>query len=167
MYCYRITKYNPEFRDKNGRYTQEDWTSISDIGRVFNGETLTKEEYLRIENGYISAIKLTMEENNISTLMINCLEKYYDVSDETYFSPDEKELLAEIKDNMNVSKDKIENLIRMTLRELLWCKLKSERVEIEFGYDYYMYIKCDQIKDSTVEFLLSKGIFVELMTQGD
>ena len=163
MYCYRITKYNPEFRDKNGIYLKNEWTSVNDIGKVFDGEELTKEKYLYIENGYISAIKLIMEENNISTLMINCLEKYYDVSDETYFSPDEKELLAEIKDNMNVSKDKLETLIRMALRELLWCKLRSEKVEIEFGYDYYMYIKCDQIKDSTVGFLLSNGIFVELI----
>jgi hypothetical protein len=36
MYKYRITKYNPIYRDPEGKYTIEDWTAISDIGKVFN-----------------------------------------------------------------------------------------------------------------------------------
>ena len=30
MNYYRITKYNPEFRNEQGFYTKNDWTSISD-----------------------------------------------------------------------------------------------------------------------------------------
>lgn len=161
MNCYRISKYNPEFRDENGIYTQEDWTSVSDIGRVFNGEKLTKEEYLRTENSYVNAVKTILTENNASKLLIDGLETYYDNTDVSALSFDESELLAEIKNTMYVNKDKLELLIRMALREYLWCKLKSERVEIEFGYDYYMYIKCAEIKLEIVQKLFYDGIFVE------
>ena len=34
----------------------------------------------------------------------------------------------------------IEPLIRNILRERLWCKLRSNKLEFHFGYDYYMYI---------------------------
>ena len=33
---YRITKYNPEFRDEEGRYILDEWTSVTDIGKEFH-----------------------------------------------------------------------------------------------------------------------------------
>jgi len=38
---YRITKYNPMNRDANGAYLLNEWTSFSDIGKTFDGKTLT------------------------------------------------------------------------------------------------------------------------------
>jgi hypothetical protein len=34
MYQYRITKYNPVFRDEKGRCTSEEWTSFGDVGEI-------------------------------------------------------------------------------------------------------------------------------------
>jgi hypothetical protein len=46
----RITKYDPQNRDANGHYTLVDeWTSISDVGKSFQGKILTMEQYLAIE----------------------------------------------------------------------------------------------------------------------
>lgn len=49
---YRISKYDPQFR-VNGSYQKNEWTSISDIGKVFDDGVLTLAEYLRVENEYI------------------------------------------------------------------------------------------------------------------
>ena len=32
MYCYRITKYNPNLRDASGAYKKDEWIFYSDIG---------------------------------------------------------------------------------------------------------------------------------------
>lgn len=52
MYKYRISKYNPLTVDENGDY-KEDWTAISDIGKSFDGETLTVAKYVEVEDSYI------------------------------------------------------------------------------------------------------------------
>lgn len=37
MQYFRITKYNPQFRNKQGEYKNEEWTSVYDIGKKFEG----------------------------------------------------------------------------------------------------------------------------------
>lgn len=56
MKCWRITKYNPKFRNELGHYQKKEWTSVSDIGKIFEGKQLTVEEYLNTENLYINSI---------------------------------------------------------------------------------------------------------------
>lgn len=56
MYKYRITKYNPAYRDKKGTYTKEEWTSVSDIGKKY-ASSFTAREYIKTENLYIDAIE--------------------------------------------------------------------------------------------------------------
>jgi hypothetical protein len=40
-YQFRVTKYNPELRDRAGAFTAHDWTSITEVGSAFNGRVLT------------------------------------------------------------------------------------------------------------------------------
>lgn len=62
---YRITKYNPANRNDSGNYCGDDWTSISDVGKFYNGELFTIEEYLRVENLYVCAVKKYMEYTHV------------------------------------------------------------------------------------------------------
>lgn len=55
MYGWRIIKYNPAFRDERGAYLKDEWTSVSDVGKSFDGEVLTFEEYYKIENAYVAS----------------------------------------------------------------------------------------------------------------
>ena len=55
VFEYRVTKYNPAFRESSGAYTQDEWTSVSDIGGFFDGIILTTEDYHRVENAYVAA----------------------------------------------------------------------------------------------------------------
>ncbi len=50
MMNFRISKYNPVFRDEYGCYTKEEWTSISDVDKEICGVKLSLGGYLNIEN---------------------------------------------------------------------------------------------------------------------
>ena len=76
MHCYRITKYNPRFRDHTGAYRKEDWISFSDIGMTFENKVLSATDYLSTEEAYIEAISLFMDESEVSTLEIVLLSKH-------------------------------------------------------------------------------------------
>lgn len=42
MKKYRITKYDPQYRDGQGRYSRNEWTSWCDIGGIFEDRVFTK-----------------------------------------------------------------------------------------------------------------------------
>ena len=52
MFVFRVTKYNPAYRDRRGSYLRDEWTSGDNIGRVFTGEVLTPDAYQRVEDVY-------------------------------------------------------------------------------------------------------------------
>jgi hypothetical protein len=50
MYNWRITKYNPAYRDNAGCYLKDEWTSISDIGNIYDREVITYETSKKVED---------------------------------------------------------------------------------------------------------------------
>lgn len=58
MYSYRITKYNPVFGNEFGYYDRSEWTSISDIGKSFDGIILSFDEYYISENKLFICYKI-------------------------------------------------------------------------------------------------------------
>ena len=46
---YRVTKYNPAFRDQLGHYARPEWIRFKDIGKTYSGVLFTREEYERVE----------------------------------------------------------------------------------------------------------------------
>lgn len=120
---YRITKYNPNFRDNEGRYLKSDWTSMSD--------PVPMEEYLKIENKYAKTVIDCANLCGIKKLKITSIE---DRHSQFKLSRTKTEIIY---------KDwgSIDTLIRLILREKLWAKLISTKsFYVHFGYDYYMYI---------------------------
>lgn len=65
MFEYRITKYNPIFR-VNGIYTRDDWTSVCDIGKEYNGCTLTADECVNVLSNYVNCIIETENADYVS-----------------------------------------------------------------------------------------------------
>ena len=66
---YRITKYNPANRI-NGVYMADEWTSFSDIGKVFGGTTLSQDTYLQTEKAYIDCGIELIEKSKITKVRI-------------------------------------------------------------------------------------------------
>ena len=124
---YRISKYDLTYR-KNGVYIKEDWTSISDIGKVYDGNLFTLEDYLIVEDSYLRFIHILCTELDVHDIKINGLEDYKNKCKYVQAST------LSINDVLQIS--------RGCLREEYWCRLESDQIFFHFGYDYYMYIVC-------------------------
>lgn len=133
---YRVTKYNPQNRNEKWFYKDlNEWTSIYDF------KERDKNQYINIENMYIEIVKKFMDLNNISFLTIKNYEekdKYEEIKFKIWIS---KKNFEKIKNNTIISMNEIPTLIRLILRENLWCKLIWNRnFFIHFWYDLYMFI---------------------------
>lgn len=134
----RITKYNPANRDENGAYKLDEWTSISDIGKEFNGTPFDYQDYISTEDKYISAILEFCNYFNIQEFEIKNLE-LYDQDTWDKYSLGLKETFEGIKNKKIILKQELVNIARLILREYFWCDLENKDKGIHFGYDYYMY----------------------------
>jgi len=161
MYCWRITKYNPDNRDVNGFCRKDDWTSVSDIGKKFNGVTLTFEEYLRYENAYIDAVLQVMHGNDIESLSVVALEKngYFNFKD--FPAQESKRFYNSLSLSRDLPLHSVAQITRFALREVVWCKLGCEQMYVHFGYDYYMYIGSEKPLEKELNSLINNGLFVE------
>jgi hypothetical protein len=151
MYQYRITKYDPQFRDASGAYKLDDWTSISDIGRTFNNIELTAECYVTVENSYVEAALAFLTEAGVTSLAIKSLENH-----RRHNCP-----AVSLTEGHSCTLLEIADIIRLNLREIIWCKLVGDGCFLHFGYDYYMYVGVPAICTASIEFAERRRLFVE------
>jgi hypothetical protein len=133
LFSWRITKYNPKNRDEKGYYLDEkEWTCFSEIGTK-----VSKEDYLRTESNYINAITTFMDVLGIKKLYLNALEIWSDEVNTQNVSP----FLSKMWVGKPISTQEIKELAKLTLRNVIWCKLSyKNKFFVHFGNDYYMYI---------------------------
>lgn len=163
-YQWRVTKYNPDFRDENGYYTlTEEWTCPSEIGGIFNGKKFTLDEYLQVEAAYVNAVIKFIEECGINSLRILKLSQW-NISEEDKTSnlyEAEFEQLV-LQEDLMVNKNEIRLICKMVLRNFLDCQLYlKDKFFVHFGWDYYMYIGSYVNCSSAIEFTTNNGLFVE------
>ena len=75
MFEYRITKYNPIFR-VNGIYSRDDWTSICDVGKKYNGCTLTTDECTTVMSNYVNCIMEIIATAQVPEFTVSDVEVY-------------------------------------------------------------------------------------------
>lgn len=163
-YRYRVTKYNPIFRNDSGAYTKDDWTSYSDIGKSFDNNVLTIEHYLEVESLYIKAISFFCECLKIDIFSVNDFESYYEDEEYETFSVEQKELLNNIDKTKELEVKNINLFIPLILRGFIYVRLDSKENNdyyVEFGYDYYMYFGCPTEIFGLAEKINSIGLFFE------
>jgi len=147
---YRITKYNPKHRNSDGVYLLDEWTSYSDVGQIFNGKVFEIQEYLKVEEKYIEAIKALFNFFKINRFVIEGIEKNNEEND---FNETDKAFLfptyQKIQEDEIVSATELENTVKLILREYMWGKiiLEDVGVGVSFGYDYYMYFEFNESID--------------------
>jgi hypothetical protein len=161
---WRVTKYNPDFRDENGYYTLiEEWTCPSEIGKIINGKEFTLDEYLQVEAAYVNAVIKFIEESGINSLRILKLS-HLNISDEDKNSSLYEtafEQLALQEDSV-VNKNEIYLICKMVLRNFLDCQLYlKDKFFVHFGWDYYMYIGSYVNCSTAIEIATNNGLFVE------
>lgn len=159
MYSWKITKYDPLLR-RNGIYQREEWTSFYDIGEVIDGKKVSFSEYYQIESAYVHAVLTIMDFLNLSELQMKGLEKY-NTNLEMKPYPELLKLLHTAYDDRIVQKGEIGPIMRLILRESIWCKLENDRMFVHFGYDYYMYVGSQVLCSEVMNQFHSHGLFVE------
>ena len=61
-----------------------------------------------------------------------------------------------------IGRDDFRELCALILREVVWCKFEhDESLYFHFGYDYYMYIGCNQPQPDSVEYVHEVGLHIE------
>jgi hypothetical protein len=148
MHQYRVTKFDPAFRDASGAYTKEEWTSFRDIGQPKGGVTLTEEDYVCTESAYIDVAQKFIAEDGGPALRVVGVEN----SAGRARPPIEGEV---------VSERDLAAVCRSILREEFWCRLEAGGRFLHFGYDYYMYVGVKSACPASVAAAVASGLFVE------
>lgn len=145
MSGYRVTKYDPALRRADGAYGRDEWTSVSDVGSSHDGETLTCARYLAVEDAYVDSVHRFMQVVKVMCMRVVDLEITGEVAALPEPLVDEASArLHRVSDGQQVAGEQLDWVVRLALRELLWCRLEGERgFYVHFGYDYYMYIGSD------------------------
>ncbi|HQP37684.1 MAG TPA: hypothetical protein PLI95_21015 [Polyangiaceae bacterium] len=159
---FRVTKYDPDRRLPNGTYSRDEWTSVSDIGRAYGGQVFNCADYLRVETSYVLAVQRFLDAAHVGALRVSDLQV-----NEIGVGRNPCELVGEVRehiasvvDGAEVRGKDLEWIIRLALREVLWCRLKGEQgFYVHFGYDYYMYVGSEALV--AVPPQIPAGVFVE------
>lgn len=128
-FSYRITKYHKySNEDKKILCTSpEEWTSFSDVGKGI----VSLNEYTKIESEYICLILKICKLHKIKSLKIKELDNFNN--------------LKQYSNNQKITNEEdLIKLLKLILREKIWCKLCSRNCEFHFGYDYYLYCICNK-----------------------
>ena len=148
MFEYRVTKYDPVFRDREGRYLREEWTSVGDIGRSFGGVVLTSEESRRVEDAHVETVLAFLREADCDRLFAVGVENHGGSPS----APTEGDILAGVR---------LEDAIRRVLRAEFWCRLEGDGCFLHFGHDYYLYVGVPSPCPQACLLASSLGLFVE------
>ena len=120
VHSFRITKY-ATLRSNGVRTSPpSEWTAFSDVGTK-----VALQDYLDVESAYLEAIRAACAATRTASLRVKALEgaETGDYVEGQYL---------ELPQALEVA--------RLVLREACWCMLVAERMEVHFGYDYYMYV---------------------------
>ena len=101
--------------------------SFSDVGKGI----VSLNKYTKIESEYICLILKICKLHKIKYLKIKELDNFNH--------------LKQYSNNQKITNEEdLIKLLKLILREKIWCKLCSRNCEFHFGYDYYLYCICNK-----------------------
>lgn len=162
-YCLRVSKYDPRYRDYSyvgprRPYLRNEWTSFEDIGSEFDDGVLTLEKYMKAEDAYIEAINQLLAAFGAESFNVCGIEHQY--SSPSDLGADEQRWLADVANAATIGNDRLNNALRLLLRNVLWFRLEfGDDGYLQGGREYFVYIggTCRDLSEA----LIPDGIFVE------
>lgn len=152
-YRYRVTKYDPAYRDEWGAYTRDEWASRRDIGQEIGGYVLTDDDYLSTENRYLYVLTAFAQESGVSHLTVVGLDKPPGVPAEW----------RHLQEGATVSLDEAVEIARIMLREEpLGARLEDgDRFYVHVSDNMYMWIGSHVECTFSIGEAQRLGLFVE------
>ena len=131
---YRLTKYNPLFRNEKGFYEPEEWTFFAQVGTEVAGNELTLAEYEATEAAYIQVMISLFERAKAGPFRVSAKVVPFRVS-EGQLPP------AALPDGSEVPLSSLPAVLRSLLREEFWCRLTDRKGSfVHVGWDFYVYL---------------------------
>ena len=147
---------------KEGWFLEDTWTSYSDIGESYQGNILTYNEYIRVEDLYINAIVEFMKCLNISHLQVQGLENRNRINKDPSVDKRERVFINALQENDLLSLEQVKMASKLILRNYFWCRLISKyKMFVHFGHDYYMYIGSRSECKDAIQKIRESGLYVE------
>ncbi len=164
MIKYRISKYNPKFRDDDGVYLKNEWTSMSDIGKTFDGKVFVKQEYEYVEKNYLNFFVQLCSIYKVDKINIRKIEIY----DADYLMKDivslpilYNSIKLKNKKICNVTISQATKFLQYCLREKCWGEIVVGSLCLDIGYEYYLNIS-SRFEIMSIEDLANKNsLYVE------
>lgn len=145
-----ISKYNPKFRNEEGSYSKNEWTDFGDIGKQYDGQLFTLNDYNLIEADYLEAAFVFFNYHNCSKITVVDKVILYE-DDKVPSDNDEPKLFFyKFKNKRTINLHKIKNYIKLILRGYLSAELhckNNDEVAVRFGYEFYMYFNSPKVQE--------------------
>jgi hypothetical protein len=166
---FRITKYNPIYRDARGYYTKDEWLGFFQVGKKWDENReriLTMDEYQKTENDYIKTALEIKKEANVPTVKLRGVEfKPWTVRARKNLCADRNgKILRELVRTKTVEGNRDFCLIvKAILRDTLWAKLenRTKTFYLHFGWDYYMYLGTTIDSERVFDIAKRNNLFAE------
>ncbi|MDO3413299.1 hypothetical protein QWJ34_26340 [Saccharibacillus sp. CPCC 101409] len=166
MHYWQIGKYSPQ--EHEDRRKTPDWTSIYDIGRSYNGNVLTPEEYLSVEDKYVQAVVLFAEKPGVESMELFLFGR---MSEDTSRKMIEQaprcwpaellEFYRSIHGDAVLSGKQIEYAARLGLREVFSALMrKKDELYVDLSYDFYMHLGSRVDDEEAIRQIKKSGLFV-------
>ena len=162
MKKYSITKYL-----KNSSRKEDEWTSISDIGKVYNGKQLCIEDYKKTENAYVYTVLKIAKCMEIKKFRIKNVFRWKDLVKEVLENQELRKLYPDsmlqtyemIENDSIIDLETLSDLVRLELREDIGGLLYVPyRLKVFIGYDYMMGIHSSMSLENIFEYVTSQGL---------
>ena len=119
------------------------WTSIADIGRIYNGREFTYDDYLKTEQSYINIFVSMFEYLHVKKIKLIHLTVNDIVPPQGHLYDEMLRLwYGKVYNNMSLSLEDLQYVVPLILRENIYGVLFHKRTNtyVRFGYDYYVYV---------------------------
>lgn len=139
---WHLYEFSKHERDNDGRRLKpNDWISIGDVGREYDGKTLTTEEYVRVEDQYVKTINNFMDCLGIDELSVRNLEMPHYKEHFALFGTGIPENDITLKEGAKLSDNILNNWVRLCLRDIVWSYLiKPNEFFVYFSQDFNVHI---------------------------
>jgi hypothetical protein len=168
MDWWRVSKYDPAFRDENYVYQRDEWTSAADIGHTYDGEMLDAETYLATETAHVEAVQAFMVDASVVALTVTSFqspsERDYEYL-EKLSVPDSQELarqMRQVHEGDELSGQELDRVLRLLLRKVFWCRLvRADRFIVDVLEYLYVCIGTVAPSERAIARTRELGLFVE------
>lgn len=170
MYYWQVRKYPPLLESEKDKPKISTWTSIINIGKIYEDGPLTMSEYLRVEDKYVAAVLAYMNVLQVKDLEVYVINK---LREELFldninlypdcYPPSIIEFYYSLNDGDILTGNHIDYIVRLGMREDIVCQLRNnDKFFVNFAYDFYMDIGSAIICEEAINEIKKIGLFIDL-----